>query len=145
MRIEQRFPNLVVDDPATDRAALEALFDLEVAFESEWYVQLRASGGDRELGLLRRGGPGAPACASGPAGGTTVTVVVEDVDALADAARGAGIEIVEPPVDRFYGQRQLLLRLPGGAVLDLSAPCAPDPDWMARVRPREAGGYSEGR
>ncbi|MEE4381715.1 MAG: hypothetical protein V2J02_06940, partial [Pseudomonadales bacterium] len=84
MRIERRFPNLVVDDPAADRAALEALFDLEVAFESEWYVQLRASGGDRELGLLRRGGPGAPACACGPAGGTTVTVVVEDVDALVD-------------------------------------------------------------
>lgn len=144
MRIERLFPNLVVDDPAADRAALEALFDLEVAFESDWYVQLRATGADWELGLLRRGGPGAPACASGPAGGTTVTVVVEDVDALVDAARGAGLEILEPPVDRFYGQRQLLLRLPGGAVLDLSAPCEPDPDWMARVRPREAGGFLEG-
>jgi hypothetical protein len=93
--------------------------------------------------LLRRGGPGAPTGASGPAGGTTVTVVVEDVDALVDAARGAGLEVLAPPADRFYGQRQLLLRLPGGAVLDLSAPCEPDPDWMARVRPRAEGGFTE--
>jgi hypothetical protein len=60
-----------------------------------------------------------------------------------DAALAAGIEVLEPPRDRFYGQRQLLLRLPGGAVLDQSTPCEPDSDWMARVRPRADGGFIE--
>lgn len=143
MHIDRLFPNLVVDDPAAESNALQALFDLEVAFESDWYVQLRAAAGPWELGLLKRGGPGAPEAAPGPAGGATVTIVVEAVDALVDAAHAAGIDVLEPPRDRFYGQRQLLLRLPGGTVLDVSAPCEPAPDWMARVHPRPDGGFVE--
>lgn len=143
MQIQRLFPNLVVDDLAADRAALEALFDVEVAFESDWYVQLRAMDADWELGLLRRGGQGAPDAASGRIGGTTITIVVDSVDDLEQVAREAGIEVLEPPRDRFYGQRQLLLRLPGGVVLDVSASCDPDPDWMARVKSRPGGGYTE--
>lgn len=70
-------------------------------------------------------------------------LVVDTVDGLADSARAAGSEVLEPARDRFRGQRQLLLRLPGGAVLNVSAPCAPDPDWMARVRRRADGGFVE--
>lgn len=143
MHIERVFPNLVVDDPAADREALEALLDLEVAFESDWYVQLRTRDGAWELGLLRRGGPATPADATGPAGGTTITIVVAAVDPLVKRAHSAGVEVLAPPRDRFYGQRQLLLRLPGGAILDLSAPCEPDPDWMARIRTRPGGGHYE--
>jgi hypothetical protein len=65
MQIERLFPNLVVDDLAADRAALQTLFDLDIAFESDWYVQPRAAAGAWELGLLRRGGAGAPQAASG--------------------------------------------------------------------------------
>lgn len=143
MHIERVFPNLVVDDPAADRRVLEALLDLVVTFESDWFVQLRTRDGAWEVGLLRRGGAGTPASATGPAGGTTITIVVAEVDSVLERARSAGVEVLEPPQDRFYGQRQLLLRLPGGAVLDVCAPCEPDPDWMARIRTRPDGGHYE--
>ena len=143
MKIQRLFPNLVVDDLAADRAALEALFDLERAFESDWFVQLRSPCGSWEIGLLKRGGRGTPESIAGPPGGVSLTVVVDNVDEIEAAARAAGIRVIEPSRDRFYGQRQLLLGLPSGAVLDVSAPCDPDPEWVTRVGPDGSGGFVE--
>jgi len=99
MKIQSLFPNLVVDDLAADRAALEALFDLELAFERDWFVQLRSPCGSRGIGLLKCGGRGTPEPISGPAGGVSLTVVVDNVDDVEAAARVAGIRVIEPSRD----------------------------------------------
>ncbi|MGW7529843.1 VOC family protein [Streptomyces sp. NPDC054783] len=49
-------------------------------------------------------------------GGTPVTlhVFVPDVDALAERAKAAGAEIVQPPKDMFHGDRTVILKDPSG-------------------------------
>lgn len=49
-------------------------------------------------------------------GGTSVTlhVFVPDVDSLAERARAAGAEILQPPKDMFHGDRTVILRDPSG-------------------------------
>ncbi|MET8216855.1 VOC family protein [Streptomyces hirsutus] len=49
-------------------------------------------------------------------GGTSVTlhVFVPDVDSLAERARAAGAEILQPPKDMFHGDRTVILKDPSG-------------------------------
>ncbi|MTE17776.1 VOC family protein [Streptomyces sp. TRM43335] len=49
-------------------------------------------------------------------GGTPVTlhVFVSDVDSLAERARDAGAEILQPPKDMFHGDRTVILKDPFG-------------------------------
>jgi PhnB protein len=51
-------------------------------------------------------------------GGTTVTVsiYVQDVDALARRAEGAGATVVRPVADQFYGERTVNFKDPFGHV-----------------------------
>ncbi|MEV7862379.1 VOC family protein [Streptomyces hirsutus] len=49
-------------------------------------------------------------------GGTSVTlhVFVPDVDSLAERARAAGAEILQPPKDMFHGDRTVIIKDPSG-------------------------------
>lgn len=51
-------------------------------------------------------------------GGTSVTlhVFVPDVDGLAERARAAGAEILQPPTDMFHGDRTVILKDPSGHI-----------------------------
>ena len=56
--------------------------------------------------------------APGEVGGSTVGmhVFVEDVDALCAQAVDAGAELLQPPIDMFYGARTIMLKDPFGHV-----------------------------
>jgi len=141
--IQRAFPNLAVDDLAASRAFYERL-GYRLRFESPWFVQLAAPGREGlELGLLRRDHPVVPEAARSAPAGVMLTVVVPDVDAAWRTLREAGVEILEPPRDLFYGQRRMVVRAPEGTAVDVSSACEPDPDWMARVRAAEDGSYFE--
>jgi catechol 2,3-dioxygenase-like lactoylglutathione lyase family enzyme len=145
MAVERNFLTLLVDDPHAAGAFFTELLGYAPAFRSDWFVQLRAPAeGAVELGFLRRDHAIVPEAlrAQRPAGGW-LTVVVPDVDAAHEAARGRGVEVLEAPRDLFYGQRRMLIRGPEGLVVDVSSPCEPDPDWMKRVRPADDGAYEE--
>ncbi|MDT0401149.1 MULTISPECIES: VOC family protein [Streptomyces] len=51
-------------------------------------------------------------------GGTSVTlhVFVPDVDGLAQRAKAAGAEILQPPTDMFHGDRTVVLKDPSGHI-----------------------------
>lgn len=131
--IERAFLNLAVDDLAASRAFYERL-GYRLRFESPWFVQLAAPGREAlELGLLRRDHPVVPAAARSAPAGVMLTVVVPDVDAAWRSLREAGVEILEPPRDLFYGQRRMLLVDPDGQLVDVSSECPPDPGWLASL------------
>lgn len=151
--LSRAFTTLLCDDLGRTRAFYEALLELSVRFDSDWFVHLAAADDEGvELGLLLRSSELVPASereapASAPRAMAMLSLVVDDVDAvherLLPRAAELGAHVVEAPRDLFYGQRRMLVRDPDGALVDLSSPCTPDPAWMQRVRPLEGGGFCE--
>lgn len=115
--------NIVADDLPALRDFYGTLFDMEVIYESDWYIVLVPRGGPRfELGIIARDSAVTPAEARHAFGGGYLTFVVEEVLAAFEQAKAMGADILDPPTDLFYGQRRLLLRDPAGTVLDVSSP-----------------------
>ena len=140
------FMNVLCEDPQRASVFYLALFELRVAFESEWFMHLAAQGNEGlELGLLRRDHETIPEGVRSAPRGTVLSVVVEDVDAVHERAKSLEptLAILEAPRDLFYGQRRMLLRAPEGTLIDVSSACPPDPEWMTRVAAREDGGHVE--
>jgi catechol 2,3-dioxygenase-like lactoylglutathione lyase family enzyme len=116
--------NVLTDDVQRARRTYTELFGLEVAFDSDWFVQLTTPDG-AELGLLRRDHPTVPAAYRQQPAGIVLTFVVAAVEPVLDRARRLGLEVVAEPHATEYGQRRVLLRDPDGTLVDVSAPVAP--------------------
>jgi len=140
------FVNIVVRDPLRAARFYEEVFDLQRMFESEWFVHLGLpSNPGLELGLLKQGYdvlPTALTHASNEAR-TLLTIVVANTDESYERAVAQGGECLERPRDLFYGQRRAVVRSPDGTLIDISSPCTPSSEWMARVAQKEGGGYVE--
>ncbi|HEX7135307.1 MAG TPA: VOC family protein [Iamia sp.] len=123
---------------ATDTAALRDLyvdlFDLDVVTDIGWFVSLSRPDAGWELCLWDPEHATVPAVARPPADGAAAPLlafVVDDVDALEQAARARGVEVVAPAVDEPWGQRHAFLRDPVGTVIDVVQITTPDPAWLA--------------
>lgn len=124
MPVDRLLVNLLSTDLPGQKAFYTTLFEVEVAFDSDWFVQLRPAGLGFEIGLIAQNSEIVPAPARGVAQGFYLTLVVAAVDPLFETAREQGYTILQPPHDTFYGQRRLLLQDPCGVVVDISAPLA---------------------
>jgi catechol 2,3-dioxygenase-like lactoylglutathione lyase family enzyme len=121
--IRRTMYNIAADDIGAVRDFYRDLLDMEVIYDSDWYVVLVPRGGPRfEIGIIARDSDVTPAVAMRPPGGGYLTFVVEEVLVAFEQARTMGAEILEPPTDLFYGQRRLLLRDPAGTIVDISSP-----------------------
>lgn len=128
----RQFHSIFSDDRQATRDWYVALFGYETTFESDWFVHLRVPGRELlELGILRRTHEIVPVPFRGPAMGGMLTIVVDEVDRIHEAARLARLTVIEAPRDLFYGQRRLLLQDPNGVLVDVSSECQPDPGWFA--------------
>lgn len=115
--------NVCADDLAASRDFYVALLGLEVAYDSDWYVQLRGPGAaELEFGIIRRTHDLVPPAFRTAPSGMYVTFVVADVDASFAKAIALGARIVQPPRNEFYGQRRFLVLDPAGCLLDVCSP-----------------------
>lgn len=134
------FVNLVTGDLSASRAFYEAV-GFTPRFVSDWFVQLgHPAHPTIELGLLSRTSEVVPNEIRAAPAGVMLTVVVADVDALLATLDA---EVVEAPVDLFYGQRRAVVRAPEGTLVDLSCAIDADPDWRRRVVTTAEGYYEE--
>ena len=140
MVVSRAFANVLTDDPATTRDFYVSLLGLTVAFDSDWFVNLTANNPNTEgtvptseLGIWRRDHELIPAEFRDLPTGTVLSFIVEDVDAVHAEARRQRLSIVAEPRDLFYGQRQLLLTDPNGALVDVSTPIEPAPEFTASL------------
>ena len=144
MSIQRQITNHIAEDPRKSAAFYVRAFGMVVRFESDWFVHLAVEGQDGlELAFLLRDHELVRNVPGPPTTGQLLTLVVDDLDAVVEAAVSAGAELVEPARDLFYGQRRALIRDPDGTVVDLSTPCSPDPSWMSRVSEGEDGRFIE--
>ncbi len=98
------------------------LFDFNVDFESDWFIHLISKDKKLELGIIDRSNEIVPKEFQNKPQGFYVTFVVENADALLPIAKSEKFEIVNKPMDTFYGQRRLLLKDPDGTLVDISSP-----------------------
>lgn len=110
--------NLPVTDPAVDTPFWTGLLGLETAMDQGWVVNHRAAEVTMpvQVQLLARDAT-APVEAA-----VSVEVDAPDtVDALHARAVEAGLRIEHPPTDEPWGVRRVLVRTPGGVVVNLLA------------------------
>ncbi|MEW2414376.1 VOC family protein [Streptomyces sp. NPDC046866] len=112
-------PHVLVADADAALAFYERAFGAVVDFRLDrpdgggvLHAELRIGDAVLMLGDAAEG----PFSAPSALGGTSVAlhVYVPDVDALAAAAVAEGAELLQPPGDRFHGDRTAILRDPSG-------------------------------
>lgn len=137
MMVTRVFANVLTDDVAATRDFYVRLLGLTVAFDSDWFVNLSSPSHDGspgyELGIWRRDHELIPEQFRQPPAGTVLSFVVDDVDAVYADARNRQLPIVAEPRNLFYGQRQLLLTDPNGALVDISTPVGMTDEFAATL------------
>lgn len=121
-KINRLMTNICSDNLAESRDFYTKLLDFEVAYDSDWFVQLTSKEKGLELGIIDRTNEIVPEGFQRLPQGFYITFVVEDADEVFKIAESENYEIVSPPADTFYGQRRLLLKDPDGALVDVSSP-----------------------
>lgn len=113
--------NICSNNVSNSKDFYTKLFNFEVEFESDWFVQLISKETGLELGIIERSHQIVPKDYRNTPQGFYLTFVVDDADAVFEFAKESKLEIIEKPHDTFYGQRRLLLKDPDGTLLDVSS------------------------
>ena len=121
-KINRMMTNICSDRLTESRDFYTTLFDLEVDYESDWFIHLVSKDKKLELGLIDKANNLVPKHFRHEPQGFYVTFVVDHVDELFELAGSENFEIVSKPTDTFYGQRRLLLKDPNGTLVDVSSP-----------------------
>lgn len=114
------FPVVPAADVARSRDFYVRLLDLDVVFDSGWYVQLQERRTDAvQLGLVERDHDTIPGGFRMAPAGVLVSVEVDDVDAVHARAVAAGLPVVLPLRSEDFGQRHFMTTDPDGLLVDV--------------------------
>lgn len=122
MKINRLLTNVCSDNLEESKLFYTRLFDFTVDYDSDWFVHLISAGRELELGIMQSNHDLVPEEFRGPPAGMYVTFVVDDAIDILTIAREHGYKVIKEPELTFYGQRRLLLKDPGGVLVDVSSP-----------------------
>gem|GEM_PF-418736 len=123
------FMNICSQDLAASKAFFTQLLDLEVKYDSDWYVQLcSADDPEMEFGVIQYDHELVPTSYRGRPSGMYMTFVVPDVNASYQKALELGLQIIQAPRNEFYGQRRFLVLEPSGCLIDICSPWEDEPE-----------------
>jgi len=126
------YPVLGTADVATSARFYREHFGFEPTFISDWYVSLRHPlPPHAELALLDADHETIPTGYRGPASGLLVNIEVDDVDELASRLSAAGVPVVQELRSETFGQRHVIVRDPGGVLVDVITPIPPSAEYAA--------------
>jgi len=115
--------NICSDDLSASKNFYVELFNFNVKYDSEWYVQLCSpENSDIEYGIIQRDHELVPSEYQKSPNGMYVTFVVPDVDVTYKKALIMRVPIIQEPRNKFYGQRRFLTRDPNGCLIDVCSP-----------------------
>lgn len=128
MKMTGFYPVVMVADVAVASAFFREVLGFEFTFDSDWYVSLRADGG--ELALLDHTHPTIPEGFRVPAQGLLLNVEVDDATAeYARLVTGLGLPERLPLRDEDFGQRHFIIEGPGGVLIDVIEEIDPTPEF----------------
>ncbi|MGR0221069.1 VOC family protein [Agromyces sp. ZXT2-6] len=125
------YPVLCSDDVTASARFYREHFGFEPTFESDWYVSLRHPDAGSELAILDPGHESVPDGYGTPARGVLVNLELDDVDAAAERLETAGVHVVQPLRSEPFGQRHVIVRDPGGVLVDVITEIEPSPEFLA--------------
>jgi len=105
--------------------------DFRPLFTSDWYVHLQ-SVHDASVNLAVLDGDHAtvPEVGRGRAGGLLLNLEVEDVDAVHERVRVAGLPVLRSLRDEAFGQRHFITADPNGVLIDVITPIPPTGEFV---------------
>lgn len=123
------FTNICTKDLKASKSFYTKLLDLEVTYDSDWFVQLGSPTDSKlEFGLIQYDHELVPNTYRNTPNGMYITFVVPDVDASFKIALKMGAEIIQEPRNEFYGQRRFLVKEPSGCLVDICSPWEEEPE-----------------
>lgn len=125
------YPVLCTTDVSASADFYRAHFGFETAFAADWYVSLRHPDSGHELALLDAAHESIPAGYGEAARGVLVNLEVDDVDAVAARLDAAGVPTVQALKSEAFGQRHVIVRDPGGVLVDVITEIEPSPEFAA--------------
>ena len=132
MKTTSYYPVIMTGDVAGTAAFYEAHFEFEALFTSDWYVHLQSSQDEKvTLAVVDGSHETIPEAGRGKVSGLLLNFEVEDVDAVYDAVRAAGLPILLDIRDEDFGQRHFITADPNGVMLDVIKPIPPSADYAA--------------
>lgn len=104
--------NLATPDPEKARAFYRDLLGLEVAMDHGWILTFANHERQQvQVSVASEGGSGTPV--------PSLSIEVDDVEAIHDRARAAGLDIIYPLADEPWGVRRFFVRDPIGNVINI--------------------------
>ena len=132
MKCTSYYPVIMTDDVAGTAAFYCAHFRFRPLFTSDWYVHLQSTEDEHvTLAILDGQHETIPQAGRSTVSGLLLNFEVEDVDAVYDAARAAGLPILREIKDEDFGQRHFITADPNGVMIDVIKPIPPSADFAA--------------
>jgi uncharacterized glyoxalase superfamily protein PhnB len=132
MKVSSYYPVIMTGDVAGTSDFYIRHFGFEALFSAGWYVHLQS----REsvhvtLAILDGGHETVPESSRGKVSGLLLSFEVEDVDAVYERLKAAGLPIRLDLRDEDFGQRHFITSDPNGVLIDIIKPIPPSPEFAA--------------
>lgn len=136
MRPTSYYPVIMVDDVTPVADFYLKHFGFRSLFTSDWYVHLQSEANPVvNFGILQANHETIPAGKRGVKGGALLSFEVADVDAEYARLKGAGLPMLLEIKSEAFGQRHFITMDPGGTMIDIITPIAPDEEFAGQYDP----------
>lgn len=125
------FPDICTHKISESKDFYTSLLDLDVVFEIDWYVQLKAPFDENlQIAFVDTNHSSVPKNYQKSSQGVVITIESESVDGLYDKARELKLPIVMDLHDEEWGQRHFMTEDPNGLLVDIYKTIEPSQSFM---------------
>lgn len=132
MKVSSYYPVIMTGDVAGTSDFYIRHFGFEALFSADWYVHLQSRESEHvTLAILDGSHETIPESSRGKASGLLLNFEVEDVDAVYERLKAAGLPIRLDLRDEDFGQRHFITSDPNGVLIDVIKPIPPSVEFAA--------------
>lgn len=132
MKAVSYYPVIMTADVARTAAFYIQHFGFEALFSADWYVHLQSKESEHvTLAILDGSHETIPETGRGTVSGLLLNFEVEDVDAVYERLKAAGLPIRLDIRDEDFGQRHFITADPNGVLIDIIKPIPPSAEYAA--------------